>query len=68
MPQGRYLAVAWMVRAVSGGQTRAMLLRNAAFNRNRQVEDLRLYEIGPAFLPEGTRDAPVKEPMRVAAE
>ncbi len=44
----------------------AGLLRNAAFNRNRQVEDLRLYEIGPAFLPEGTRDAPVREPVRVA--
>jgi len=42
------------------------LLRNAAFNRNRQVEDLRLYEIGPAFLPEPTRDTPVSEPMRVA--
>ncbi|MET1005559.1 MAG: hypothetical protein ABWX96_08420, partial [Propionibacteriaceae bacterium] len=32
LPEGRYLSVAWMVRAVSGGQTRAMLLRNCAFS------------------------------------
>ncbi len=44
----------------------AGLLRNASFNRNRQVADLRLCEVGPAFIPEGTRDTPVREPMRVA--
>ena len=32
LPDGRYLSVAWMVRAVSGGQTRAMLLRSRAFS------------------------------------
>lgn len=42
------------------------LLRNAAFNRNRQVEDLRVYELGPIFLPEPARDAPVREPLRLA--
>ncbi len=31
LPDGRYLVIAWMVRAVSGGQTRAMLLRSRAF-------------------------------------
>lgn len=42
------------------------LLRNAEFNRNRQVEDLRLYEVGKAYLPEPTAVGPVKEPWRVA--
>ena len=32
LPDGRYLSVAWMVRSVSGGQTRAMLLRSRAFS------------------------------------
>lgn len=42
------------------------LLRNAGFNRNRQVEDLRLYEVGKAYLPEPAATSPVKEPSRVA--
>lgn len=44
----------------------AGLLRNASFNLNRQVEDLRFYEIGPVFLPEARRDSPVAEPVRLA--
>lgn len=44
----------------------AGLLRNASFNRNRQVEDLRLYETGRVFEPVGTAVTPVREPSRVA--
>lgn len=37
------------------------LLRNAAFNRNRQVERIRLYEQGRVFHPVAHRDQPVEE-------
>ncbi|HWV38362.1 MAG TPA: phenylalanine--tRNA ligase subunit beta [Vulgatibacter sp.] len=42
------------------------LLRNAEFNRNRQVERIRLYEQGHVFFPEPGVNEPVRESWRVA--
>ena len=45
----------------------AGLLRNVAFNRNRQATDVRLYEIGRVFQPVPDASQPVREPWRLGA-
>ncbi len=44
----------------------AGLLKNAAFNRNRQVERLRLYEEGKVFRPMPGKDSPISEAWHLA--